>query len=61
MPNYMMIPNPEKYTITKTVPFHQSREVSLFIWKLSLECRHDKTNHGNAKPIPAQSENIGIV
>ena len=35
----MRIPNPEKYTITKTVPFHQSREVSLFIWKLSQECR----------------------
>ena len=35
----MHVPNPETYTLTKTVPFHQSREVSKFIWWLSQECR----------------------
>ena len=35
----MLIPSPKKYTITKTVPFHQSKEVSLFIWKIHQECR----------------------
>ncbi len=35
----MQIPSPEKYTVTRTVPFHQSKEVSRFIWKLSQECR----------------------
>lgn len=35
----MQVSNPEKYTLTKTIPFHQSKEVSRFIWKIQQECR----------------------
>ena len=35
----MKVPSPETYTLTKTVPFHQSKEVSKFIWRLHQECR----------------------
>ncbi len=35
----MKVPSPETCTLTKTVPFHQSKEVSKFIWRLHQECR----------------------
>ena len=35
----MKVPSPETYTLTKTIPFHQSKEVSKFIWRLHQECR----------------------
>ena len=35
----MKIPSPETYTLTKTIPFHQSADISKFIWRLHQECR----------------------
>ena len=35
----MKVPSPETYTLTKTVPFHQSANISKFIWRLHQECR----------------------
>ena len=35
----MKVPSPETYVLTKTIPFHQSKEVSKFVWRLQQECR----------------------